>query len=55
MCVSSLRVSGAGGGSEEEAHAFTQQLWCLGGEVPEEAASPGTGPWACPSRRLELH
>lgn len=55
ICVSSLRVSGAGGGSGEEAHAFTQQLWCLGGEVPEKAASPGTGPWARPSRRLELH
>ena len=55
ICVSGLRVSGAGGGSGEEADAFTQQLWCLGGEVPEEAASLSTGPWALPSRCLGVH
>ena len=52
ICVSSLRVSGAGGGSGEEADAFTQQLWCLGGEVPEEVALPAQVPGPVPHAAL---
>ena len=47
ICVSSLSQWGWGW-EWGKADAFTQQLWCLGGEVPEEAALPAQVPGPVP-------